>query len=148
MEKIIREARKKVLIFSPLTSIVNLLYKKFNKQWSCGIINGDVKAKDRPDVIRAFESEDDFKIMILDAQSCAHGINEFVVANTVIWAAPVDKTRLYIQGNARSYRPGQKDDVTIWQIVSNPLEKEMFRRLENNMSMQGALLQALKDNSL
>jgi SNF2 family DNA or RNA helicase len=127
-----------------LTSIVNLLYNRFRKKWRCGIINGPVRPRERPGIIRAFEEDDDFKLMILDPQSAAHGINEFVVADTVIWSGPIDKTRLYIQGNARVYRPGQKNDVTVWQVQSNPLEKEMYRRLETNTSMQGALLQAIQ----
>jgi len=143
-EKLIGGTPRKVVIFAGLTSVVNLLYKRFNKKWRCGYINGHVKVKDRPEIIRAFESEDDFKLMILDPQSVAHGINEFVVADTVIHAAPVDKTRLWIQGNARVYRPGQKNPVTVWQVQSNPLEKEMYRRLETNTSMQGALLQAIQ----
>jgi SNF2 family DNA or RNA helicase len=148
MEDIIRGSSHKIVIFSPLTSIVDLLYKKFSKEWRCGIINGAVNASARPDIIRAFEKDADFKLMILDPQSTAHGINEFVVADTVIWAGPIDKTRLYIQGNARVYRPGQVNPVTVWQIQSNGLEKEMFRRLETNTSMQGALLEAIRRGEL
>lgn len=144
MESIIAGTSRKVVIFSPLTSIVNLLYKRFSKRWRCEIINGDVTPKKRPAVIRAFEHEEDLKVMILDPQSVAHGVNEFVVADTEIWAAPIDKTRLYIQGKARVYRPGQKYFTRFWQVVSNPLEKEMFRRLETNTSMQGALLDAIQ----
>ena len=144
MEAIIAGTPRKVVIFSPLTSIVNLLYKRFSKRWRCSFINGHVLASKRPAIIRTFENEEDLKIMILDPQSVAHGVNEFVVADTEIWAAPIDKTRLYIQGKARVYRPGQKFFTRFWQVVSNPLEKEMFRRLETNTSMQGVLLQAIQ----
>ena len=99
-----------------------------------------VNQKDRPTIIRAFESDPNFKCVIADPQATAHGINEFVVADTVIWAGPTEKTRLYIQGNARVHRPGQKYPVNVVQLVSNPLEIEIFRRLENNLSLQGSLL--------
>ncbi len=138
----------KVLIFSSLTSIVNLLYKHLSKDWKCGIINGDVDQKERVRLIHAFEKEPDFKVMIMDPQPTAHGINEFVVADTVIWCGPTEKTRLYIQGNARAHRPGQKNTVFRYHVVATKLEQEIFHRLETNTSLQGALLEAVRKGEL
>lgn len=140
IEEIIAQAKHKVLIFCPLTSVVNLLYQRLHKRWRSGIINGHVAPSERMAVIRAYRDEADFKVMIVDAQSVSHGINQFTVADTVVWMVPIDKTRLYIQGNRRVYRPGQKNDVTVHRITATPLEKEMYRRLDTNTSMQGALL--------
>lgn len=150
VERIIRSSNQKILIFVPLTNIIDLLYKRLSKSWRCGIINGAVLASKRPALIREFASTsaEEFKVMLLDAQSTAHGINEFVVADTVIWMAPIDKTRLYIQGNKRAHRPGQKWPTTVYQLVSNQLEKEMFHRLETNTSMQGIILDAIRRGDL
>lgn len=148
IEYLVRRASRKVVIFASLTSVVNFLYKNLSKYWKCGIINGDVDQKDRPTIIRAFESDSDFKVVIADPQATAHGINEFVVADTVIWAGPTEKTRLYIQGNARVHRPGQKYPVTGYQIVATKLEQEIYRRLETNTSLQGALLQLVQKGEL
>jgi hypothetical protein len=140
IEEIVASAKHKVLIFCPLTSVVNLLHYRLQKRWRCGIINGHVAPSERMAVIRAYRDEADFKVMVVDAQSVSHGINQFTVADTVVWMVPIDKTRLYIQGNRRVYRPGQKNDVTVHRITATPLEKEMYRRLDTNTSMQGALL--------
>jgi SNF2 family DNA or RNA helicase len=140
IEEIISAAKHKVLIFCPLTSVVNLLHHRLQKRWGCGIINGHVAPSERMAVIRAYRDDENFKVMIVDAQSVSHGINQFTVADTVVWMAPIDKTRLYIQGNRRVYRPGQKHDVTVHRITATPLEHEMYRRLDSNTSMQGALL--------
>ncbi len=148
IERIIDSTPRKVLLFIPFTSIVDEMKKQLSKRWKCAVINGQVSPKDRPDIIRSFESDADLKCMLVDAQSVAHGINEFVVADTVIWVGPIDKTRLYIQGNRRAHRPGQLWPVTVYQLVSNALEKEMFRRLETNTSMQGALLDLVRDNAI
>lgn len=148
IERIIESTPRKVLLFIPFTSIVDELNKRLSKKWKCAVINGQISPRDRPDIIRAFGSDDDLKCMLVDAQSVAHGINEFVVADTVIWVGPIDKTRLYIQGNRRAHRPGQLYPVTIYQLVSNALEKEMFKRLETNTSMQGALLDLVRDNAI
>lgn len=148
IERIIEQTSRKVLIFLPLTNIVNLMYKQLSKRWRCGVINGEVPQKDRTRLIREFETEADFKCMIMDPQPTAHGINEFVVADTVIWAGVTEKTRLYEQGNKRAHRPGQKWPVTIYQIVATAFEKEVFRRLETNLSQSGALLEVVRRGEL
>lgn len=148
IEDIIESTNRKVVVFVPLTSVINRLHKELSKRWKCGIINGDVAAKDRPAIIRAFESEPDFKVMIVDPGAAAHGINEFVVADTAIWMGTTDKTELWIQGNARINRPGQTWPTTIFQLVSNKLEEEIFRRMETNTSLQGALLEAVRKGEL
>lgn len=145
---LIRRTERKVLIFSTLTSVVRLLYKTLSKHWRCGIINGEVPQKERSKLIRAFESEPDFKIMIMDPQPTAHGINEFVVADTVIWNGCTEKSRLYEQGNKRAHRPGQTHPVSIYQVVATNLEQEIFRRVESNISLQGALLEAVRRGDL
>ncbi len=148
IEYLIRRSPRKVVIFASLTSVVNHLYRELSKYWKCGIINGDVNQKDRPTLIRAFESDPDFKVIIADPQATAHGINEFVVADSVIWAGPTEKTRLYIQGNARVHRPGQKYPMTGYQIVASKLEQEIYKRLETNTSLQGALLEMVRRGEL
>jgi SNF2 family DNA or RNA helicase len=145
---LVKRSAHKVLIFTALTSVVHLLYKTLSKDWRCGIINGEVSQKERVRLIRAFESEPDFKVMIMDPQPTAHGINEFVVADTVIWCGPTEKSRLYEQGNKRAHRPGQKHPVSIYQVVGTKLEQEIFHRVESNISLQGALLEAVRKGEL
>lgn len=145
---VIEQTERKVVIFVPLTSIVDLLYKGLSKRWGCVVINGDVSAKQRAENIRLFAEDENVRIVIADPQTTAHGINEFVVADTVVWYGPTEKTELFIQGNKRVNRPGQKYPNTVIQLVSNPLEREIYRRLENNESLQGALLEMVRKGEL
>ena len=145
---LVKRAEHKVLIFTSLTSIVHLLYKTLSKDWKCGIINGEVEQKERTRLIRAFETDPDFKVMIMDPQPTAHGINEFVVADTVIWCGPTEKSRLYEQGNKRAHRPGQKHPVSIYHVVATNFEQEIFQRVASNISLQGALLEAVRRGDL
>jgi SNF2 family DNA or RNA helicase len=108
------------------------------------VLNGDVSPKDRSLAIKRFSEDDALRVMIADPQTTAHGINEFVVADTVVWYGPTDKTELYQQGIKRAHRPGQKYPVTVVQLVSNKLEREIYKRLENNTSMQGLLLDMVR----
>lgn len=149
IEYLIERTPRKVLIFAGLTSIVEILHKNVSKRWKAEIINGNVPQKERARLIRAFgENDSAIKVMVMDPQPTAHGINEFVVADTVIWAGPTEKARLYQQGNQRAHRPGQKWPVTIYQLVATKLEQEIFRRLETNLSLQGAMLEAIRRGEL
>lgn len=152
IEEIVESTQRKVLIFVTITSVIHVMIKHLEQKWKkeglpfkCGFINGEVAPSKRPALIRAFESDANFKVMFADPQATAHGINEFVVADTVIWAAATDKAELWIQGNRRVRRPGQKYPTTCYQIVSNKLEEEIFDRLETNTGMQGLMLDAIRD---
>lgn len=144
LESVIEATSHKVLVFCPLTSVVNLLYARLHKRWGVGVINGAVKEKDRAAIIQQFVNDDNMKVMVVDPQATAHGINDFVVADTAVWYGPTDKTELYQQGNKRVHRPGQKWPTTIIQLVSTKTERAIFSRLETNTTMQGLLLDMVR----
>jgi len=152
LEAIVESTERKVVVFVPITSVVHLVvkylraeWKKHKKPWKCDFINGEVKAgKERDRVINEFVSDPDFKLVVADPQTATEGINEFVIADTVVWFGATDRAKAWIQGNARVRRPGQKYPSTCFQLVSNKLEEEIFDRLENNTSMQGMMLDAIR----
>jgi hypothetical protein len=51
---------------------------------------------------------------------------------------------LYLQANKRIDRPGQVHATTIVQLTSTSVETEIYRRLEANETLQGALLALAK----
>lgn len=144
IETVIRETNRKVVIFVGLTSVIDLLYKRLSKHQKCIIINGTVGPKERADAIRSFGQEGGPRIALCDPAATSHGINDFVTADTCVFYTPTDKTELYLQGIKRIVRPGQNYPTTIVQIVSNPLEQEIFKRLERNETLQGALLKSIE----
>jgi|HubBroStandDraft_2_1064218.scaffolds.fasta_scaffold00003_22 SNF2 family DNA or RNA helicase len=146
LKAVIREAPGKMLIFVGLTSVVNLLYKHLT-DWSREVVNGETSQKERNRIFGAFQSADNPRLLIADPGTMAHGLNLYA-ARTVVWYGPCDRTELYLQANKRAHRPGQKHPVTVVQIVSNSLEREIFRRLEKNESMQGMLLDMVKRGEL
>jgi hypothetical protein len=153
LEEIVESTERKVVVFVPITSALHLVvkylraeWKKQKKSWKCDFINGEVAAgKERDAVINNFVSDPDFKLVVADPHTATEGINEFVVADTVVWFGATDKAKAWIQGNARVRRPGQQYPSTCFQLVSNKLEEEIFDRLENNTSMQGLMLQAIRN---
>lgn len=155
LKRIIDSTQRKVVVFVGFTAVIDLLAKVLTEDWRkknltrrLGIVNGDVTGKRRTELLLAFQSDPEFKVMLADPTTTAHGVNEFVAADTAVWFGPCDKTDLWIQGNARIRRPGQKYPSTIFQIVSNQTEKEIFRRLETNTGMQGLMLEMVRKGEL
>jgi SNF2 family DNA or RNA helicase len=151
LEEIVESTERKVVIFVPITSAVHLVvkylraaWKKEKLPWICDFINGEVDANARQPIINAFAGEPNFKAIIVDPGVTAHGINEFVVADTVVWFGACDKPELWKQGNARVRRPGQRYPSTCFKLISTKLEEEIFNRLENSTSLQGIMLDAIR----
>ncbi len=145
---VLEQAPGKVIVFSPLTSVINIIYKNINKRWPSAVVNGEVSQKERSNIFQAFQDlENPLRVLVADAQTMAHGLDLFA-ARVVVWFGPSEKAELYAQANARMHRPGQRFPTTVVQLVSNSLEREIFRRLENNLALQGALLDLVKANAL
>ncbi len=144
--ELIEQVSGKILIFVPLTSVVNMLYKELNR-YSREVVDGNTSPKDRPRIFQAFQQEPNPRILIAHPGTMAHGVNLWM-AQTVVWYGPCDVPEIYTQGNARAHRPGQQHPVTIVQFVSNKLEKEIFSRLDTKRALEGALLDMVREDSL
>lgn len=142
LNEILDEAAGKFLVFVPFTSVVDLLAREL-KGRKIAVVDGRTNEKERSKIFGEFQSEGGVQGIIAHLGAMAHGIDLWM-ARTVVHYGTTDKAELYAQGNRRAHRPGQKYPVNVVQIVSNPLEIEIFRRLENNLSLQGALLTMIK----
>lgn len=78
-------------------------------------------------------------MIVADPGTMSHGLT-LTAATTIVWYAPTDKTETYLQANKRIHRPGQTARTTIVQIAASPIEREIYKRLESNASMQGVIL--------
>ena len=144
LKEVMHEANEKIIIFAPLTSVVNLLYSALKDEFSCAIVNGEVNYKDRSVIFQDFQSSDKPRVLIAHPQTMAHGLT-LTAASMIVWYAPIDRTEIYIQANKRIDRPGQTKNTTIVQIASSPIEREIYRRLEANETMQGCLLKLAEE---
>ncbi len=141
---LLEEADSKILVFAPLTSVVNLLYLTIKKAgFTVAKVTGDVGAKARAEIFRDFESQEDPHIIVADPGCVAHGL-DLTSAGTVIWFGPTDKLETYQQANARIDGPNQKCKQVAIQIASTPVEREIYKRLDANASLQGAVLQMIR----
>lgn len=142
LKAVIEEAGRKVIVLAPLTSVIHMLYEEL-KHYSRAMVNGEVPLKARNEIFRMFQEAKDPHILIADPGCMAHGLDLYA-ADVLVWFGATDRTELYAQGNRRIDRPGQTTCTTIVQLAATPVEREIYRRIEGNETMQGALLSMVK----
>ena len=144
MREVIEQTEEKLLIFAPLTSVINLLYSDLRKDYSVEKVNGEVSSNKRSEIFRAFQQEVQPRIIVADPRAMAHGLT-LTAAATIIWYGPTDMPEVYTQANGRINRPGQTKSMLIVRLAATPLEREIFKRLDTKQSMQGAVLSLIKN---
>jgi SNF2 family DNA or RNA helicase len=147
LKEILEEAPKKVLIFSPLTNIIKMVHEWLAKQGieAC-LINGETSAKERNVLLSDFQKPDSSgsRVLIAHPGPIARGL-DLTAAATIVWFTPTDRTEDYIQANQRINGPTQNRHRHIIQLSATPAEREVYRRLDNNESLQGALLKLVEN---
>ena len=144
LRQVIDNVSAKVIVFAPLTSVVNMLYRSLSKEYPAAMITGGISQKNRTEIFRAFQADPGPKIIIADPRAMAHGLT-LTAANTIVWFGPIDSLEVYLQANARINRPGQKNSMLIVHLASTPVEREIYRRLSEKESLQGAILKIVEN---
>lgn len=139
---LIEQSPGKVLVFAPFTSVLSLLYDRLTA-WSREVVHGGVPLGRRTKIFQAFRTTADPHLIIADAGTMSHGLT-LTEANTTIWYGPTDRTETYIQANDRINRPGQTRNTFTMQISGCKEEDTIYDRLQNNESLQGAMLSMME----
>jgi SNF2 family DNA or RNA helicase len=83
----------------------------------------------------------------MQPQATAHGIT-LTAADTVIFYGPLMSVEQYVQCIARADRKGQDSDkVTVIHIQGSPIEKKMFKALQDKVS-DNSLLTEMFDTEI
>lgn len=144
LKEIMQEAPKKVIVFAPFTSVVNKIAAEFRH--NAVVVDGHVTGKARDEALRRFDEDPTVRVLVAHPGPVARGL-DLTCAATIVWFAPTDRTEDYIQANQRINGPKQTHKMTIVQIASTAVEREIYRRLESNMKLQGAILQLIKEQA-
>lgn len=106
-------------------------------------IDGTVSDKQRLEHVRKFQAGK-YQVIFLHPQSAAHGIT-LTKANTTIWASPTYMGDIFLQGNARIRRAGQKRKTeTILVRAVGTIEEKVYKLLEGKLSSIEMLQQSLE----
>jgi SNF2 family DNA or RNA helicase len=82
-------------------------------------------------------------VLIIQPQAAAHGVT-LTAANVVVWFSPTTSAETYLQANARVHRAGQKNPCLVVHLCSSPVEKKLYKALEDRTLAQSTLLDMYK----
>ena len=120
----------KILIFSSFKTVVDRVKEIFNAEnISSYMISGEVKSKDRMDLVDKFNN-DDTNCFLITLKSGGTGLNltsADVVIHLDIWWNP----QVENQATDRAHRIGQKNKVTVIKLITKGTIEERIIELQN-----------------
>lgn len=146
LEAIADEVGTKLIVFVPFKHSIKILSKwadGLKHKPSYGIVNGSVSKNKRDTVFKEFQTGD-LDYIFAHPAAMAHGLT-LTESNTIVWWGPLDNFEIYEQANGRITRPGQKRLQYIKHLISSPVEIAVYNRLKKKESMQGILLDMIKN---
>lgn len=145
VKEIVEEAEGKVLVFVPLTAPLLMIAAELSKMCKVAVVHGQTPRAERDTIFKDFQTPGfGARVIVANPGTLSHGLT-LTEANTIIWYAPIHSNETHQQANARVTRPGQKRNTLIVHIEGTSLEQKVYDRLEGRRSMQGVLLDMLKE---
>jgi SNF2 family DNA or RNA helicase len=144
LKEIIEESEGKVIVFVPLTGVLEELAFELGQQWEVATIHGAIPKIQRDDIFHDFQTKKTPHVLIANPSTMSHGLT-LTAATTIIWYAPVHSNDVYEQACARVRRPGQKRTTVIAHIAASEVERRIYQRLKTKQKMQGLLLDMMKE---
>jgi SNF2 family DNA or RNA helicase len=144
LKELIEESEGKVLVFVPLTAVLQHVAEELSKQWSVGIIHGGTSKHERDTIFSGFQTARDPHIIVANPGTMSHGLT-LTAGTTIIWFAPIYSNDIYEQACARVRRPGQTKTTVIAHIAASEIERQIYKRLATKQKMQGILLNLMKE---
>lgn len=142
--EVIEESSKKVIVFVPYRHTITKLSEMLgNSGISNAVIQGSVKASDRTEIFKQFQSEPDPQVLVVQPQAAAHGVT-LTAANTVVWWGPTPSLETYLQANARIHRAGQTVSCTVIQLEGSPAERKIYGMLDGRIDTHEKIIDLYK----
>jgi SNF2 family DNA or RNA helicase len=137
---IIEQASHKVLVFGLYQHTIERLGAFLTEQGITNdAIHGGVSGKKRAAIINRFQDTPDPRVLIIQPKAASHGLT-LTAANVVVWFSPTTSTETYLQANARVHRKGQRNPTLVVHLCSSPVEKKLYKALEERTVAQASLL--------
>lgn len=103
------------------------------------VIYGDVKPRDRQDIIKRFQLGE-IDMLLCHPKTLAHGVT-LTRSSIVVWYGPHYDLELYAQLNDRIYRYGQEGQPLIVELSSTAIENKIYGVLRGKEEMSGSFLE-------
>jgi SNF2 family DNA or RNA helicase len=143
--EVIDETEHKVIIFVPYRHTIELVARHLaDKGITNQIIQGDVSATQRANIINQFQTMEEPRVLVIQPQSASHGVT-LTAANTVVFWSPVMSVETYLQCIARMDRVGQKNKMTVVHLQGSEVEKKMYAMLQGKVDMHTKLVDLYRE---
>jgi SNF2 family DNA or RNA helicase len=144
----IDQAEQKVLVFVPFIHALDGISAALTAEGiDHAVVSGNTAIGARSTIFNDFQNTAKYKVLVAHPQCLAHGIT-LTTANTIVWYAPVTSLEIYEQANARIRRVGQRHKQLVLHLQSTPVERKIYKLLQNNQQVQDAFLAMFADETM
>lgn len=144
LDELIEESEGKVLVFVPFTGALNYVAEHIGKYAEVAVVNGKTSKHDRDVIFTEFQKGSLLRVIVAQPATMSHGLT-LTAATTIVWFAPVNSNETFEQANGRVRRPGQKKKTVIACLAGTPVERGIYQRLKSKQSVQGVLLDLVRE---
>jgi SNF2 family DNA or RNA helicase len=144
LKEVIEESEGKVIVFVPLTAVLEHVAESLSHHWDVEIVHGETSKSKRDEIFDSFQKRPNPHVIVANPGTMSHGLT-LTAATTIVWYAPVHSNDTYEQACARVRRPGQTRTTVIVHIAASEVERRIYERLKTKQKMQGLLLDMMKD---
>ena len=142
--EVLDETEHKVIVFVPYRHTIELVSRHLSLQGVDNeVINGDVSARDRADVINRFQTQTNPRVLVIQPQAASHGVT-LTAADTVVFWSPVMSVETYLQCIARIDRFGQVNSMTVVHLQGSEAERRVYAMLQNKVDSHESLVDLYK----
>jgi SNF2 family DNA or RNA helicase len=143
LKEVIAQSEGKVLVFVPLTGVLEDVVEKLQDDWPVAAVHGGTPKAQRDEIFREFQNTKTPHVIVANPATMSHGLT-LTAATTIVWYAPIHSNDVYEQACARVRRPGQTRTTVIVHIAASDIERRIYSRLRKKQKLQGALLDIMK----
>ncbi len=144
LEEVVEESEGKVIVFVPLTAVLENVAAHLRKRWEVGCIHGGTPKNERDQIFSAFQTTKEPHVLVANPGTMSHGLT-LTAATNIVWYAPIYSNDVYEQACARVRRPGQTKTTVIVHMSASEIERKIYQRLQSKQKLQGLLLELMKD---
>ena len=146
LNEVVCESEGKVIVFVPFSAALENVRQYLEKQGhSVAVVQGSTSKAERDEIFYSFQNNEEPKVIVANPATMSHGLT-LTAATTIAWYGPVYSNEIYQQACARVRRPGQKRATVIVHFTSSGLEDRIYQRLRDRQSVQGTLLEMVKEH--
>ena len=138
--EVLDETEHKVVIFVPFRHTIELVSRHLTKEGvSNEIINGDVPARERAEIIKRFQTAEHPRVLVIQPQAASHGVT-LTAADTIVFWSPVMSVETYLQCVARIDRVGQVNSMTVVHLQGSEVERKVYQMLQGKVDSHEKLV--------